>query len=492
VAEAAYCGVDIGTTHLKAVLVTVTGHVLSIARRGTPVTDDGVGPCHDADTIRTVAEELMVQAQRSAPVKTRIHGVGVTSVGEEGVPLDRSGEVLYPAIAWYDRRESPASRAWWGEHSEEDLRAVSGLHRDLGFTLFKWLWLRSHQRDVWTRCALWLGIGDYLVWRWCGRASMSVSHASRTCVFDLQNFGWHEEWASQALFRGIDALPRPVNAGTVVGHLMPGTIPDLEVSSGAPVVATGLDHSVGSYAAGIRSDGQLMDSMGTAAALVAPLGHIDHGPWPPPGRADFGAGLTPLSHIALAGLGSGAGLNRLRESIGARSAGQIAALEQAAANVPPGADRLIYVPSRIRDSGQGAFLGMRSGHTAAHRYRAALEGWSMAMAEAVDALPAAVVPHTDVACTGGGAQSRLWLKIKASILDRPIRHIMTAEMVGIGAARLAAEADGAVRPDDLWIPEDERTVDPEARWVDGYRQQRDSFSAAARKVFASECPPFYP
>src|SRR5699024_4313598 len=123
----------------------------------------------------------------------------------------------------------------------------TGLHHDLGFTLYKWHWLRSYQPGVWEQCHRWLGIGDYLIWRWTGEAGMSRSHASRTYCFDLAAMHWMEDWASQALRRGVDTFPRLADAGEVVGHVRPDAIPGVTMQPRVPVVVTGLDHSVGGY-----------------------------------------------------------------------------------------------------------------------------------------------------------------------------------------------------------------------------------------------------
>src|SRR5579875_258782 len=113
------CGVDIGTTHIKAVLVAEDGSVVSVAKAATPVSSDGYGACHDPEEIRATAERMMRQAQETAPAAGRITAVGVTSVGEEGVPLNARGELLYPSIAWYERRPSAAERDWSARHSDE-------------------------------------------------------------------------------------------------------------------------------------------------------------------------------------------------------------------------------------------------------------------------------------------------------------------------------------------------------------------------------------
>lgn len=483
------CGVDIGTTHIKAALVTTDGVVLSVARADTPVTTDGHGPCHDPDDIRATAEQVMRQAQQQA-AQARIGAIGVTSVGEEGVPLGPGSELLYPSIAWYERRPSAAERDWSARHGEEELFAVTGVHKDLGFTAFKWLWLKSERPDVWSRCGTWLGLADYVTWRWTGQRGMSVSHASRTAIFALADFGWREDWAAELLPRGVDALPPLHEAGTTVGLLRRGTVPGLLTADEVPVVATGLDHLVGAYAAGVTRPGQLLDSMGTAEGLIEPVPshRLEHAN--PTLGMDFGAGILPRTHIAIAGLASGAGVGGMLRTLGAHSAADQQRLESEAAALPPGAGGLIYVPPRIRDGTPGALFGHDVTHGAAHLYRAVVEGWALAAVNAMQQLGSGDRLR-DVVCIGGGSTSTLWVQVKASLLGREVHCLRTPEIVAVGAALLAGHAPEGPGPVTGWKPETS-VISPVPEWVPRYRSLSQDFAAAASSVHPSACPHVYP
>jgi xylulokinase len=484
------CGVDIGTTHIKAVLVAEDGSVVGVAKALTPVTTDGYGPCHGPEEIRTTAERVMCQAQAQARTASRITAVGVTSVGEEGVPLGPRDDVLYPSIAWYARRPSAGEQSWSARHSDAELFAVTGLHKDLGLTIFKWLWLKTAQPEVWSRCSCWLGIADYVIWRWTGERGMSVSHASRTAVFELAAFRWKHDWVSELLPKGPDTLPPLHEAGSTVGYLRPGAVPDLVAADEVPVVATGHDHTVGAYAAGVTRPGQVLDSMGTAEALIEPVPshYLD--------RADesigidFGAGILPRTHIGIAGLESGAGVSGLLRALGAASPAEQRKLESRAARLAPGADGLRYVPPRMRSSAPGALFGHKVTHGAADLYRAVVEGWALAAGDAMCGLAAPAHPQ-DVVCIGGGSSSSLWKQIKASILGRDIRCVRTPEIVAVGAAVLAARARPGAGALATWKPE-VSAVAPLPDWVRRYRTLRREFAHVASMIHPDAGAHVYP
>jgi xylulokinase len=494
------CGVDIGTTHIKAVLLSQDGTVVSVAKAATPVTSDGYGRCHDPEEIRLTAERVMCQAQQkaqhAAAGPARIAAVGVTSVGEEGVPLGARHELLYPSIAWFERRPSAEERRWSARHCDDELFAVTGLHKDLGFTVFKWLWLKAAQPSVWSACRFWLGIADYVIWRWTGELGMSVSHASRTGLFELAAFGWKQDWAPEVLSHGTDALPPLHEGGSTVGFLRPGSVPGLLTADDVPVVATGLDHAVGAYAARVTRPGQVLDSMGTAEALIEPV---------PPDylqRADrslgvdFGAGIVPRTYIAIAGLESGAGVSGMLKALGAATPDDQRRLESGAAELAPGADGLVYIPPRMRSRSRGALVGHKVTHGAGHLFRAVVEGWALAAENALDGMGEPGRPR-DLVCIGGGSGSSLWVQVKACLLGREIRCVRTPEIVAVGAALLAAQGaappQGGAEPRPLsgWEPE-ASLVAPVGDWIPRYQSLSQEFIRVAAMIHPDAGSHLYP
>ena len=88
--------------------------------------------------IKEAAEEVMEKAHVTAE---QVECMGIDNQGETVVVWDKvTGEPLYPAIVWQDRRT-----ATWIEELEEDIqymiRQKTGLHADayFGATKIKWI-----------------------------------------------------------------------------------------------------------------------------------------------------------------------------------------------------------------------------------------------------------------------------------------------------------------------------------------------------------------
>jgi xylulokinase len=128
------------------------------------------------------------------------------------------------------------------------------------------------------------------------------------------------------------------------------------------------------------------------------------------------------------------------------SQAEVFPLAQAA---PPGSDGVLFLPAlsgstapRWNDRMRGAFVGLAMNHTPAHVARAVLEGCAFALRDIVDRLDALGLGHGEVRIVGGGARDDLWATIKANVLGRPVRRVLTEEATAVGAAMVAGVGSG--------------------------------------------------
>jgi xylulokinase len=115
-----------------------------------------------------------------------------------------------------------------------------------------------------------------------------------------------------------------------------------------------------------------------------------------------------------------------------------------AAEVPPGAEGLLFLPylsgertPHADPDARGVFLGLPHCHGRAHLTRAVLEGVALGLRESFALMQAQGVAPTEVRVSGGGAQSKPWRRILATVLDTPLVHTTTPHGAAVGAALLA-------------------------------------------------------
>ncbi len=132
---------------------------------------------------------------------------------------------------------------------------------------------------------------------------------------------------------------------------------------------------------------------------------------------------------------------------------------------------------------RGAFVGLAQTDDLADLTQAVLEGVAYAFADCQRVLRDAGTDFASALAVGGGARSETWLRIIASVLDRPLEIAADSDVgAALGAARLAiCAAEGADPAEVCAAPEILRTVEPDPalvpRYAEGYARYRALYPA---------------
>ncbi len=304
---AVFVGVDVGTTRIKAVAIDHTGRLHHEAELRTPWQRGGVEI--DPDDLATAATTVAARAAGDDAVA----GIGVTGMAETGVLVDAHDRPLAPAIAWHDPRGDLDTIA--RELGDATFRRTTGLPLTTLPSLAKLLWLRDHFTGT-KRATRFYSVGEWVVRRLGGAPVAELSLVSRTGLFDLTAVrAWD---AALDLLGWPGLLPEPVVAGTAAGLASGEGVPG--ILRGAVLTVAGHDHQVAAYATGAAVDGALLDSLGTAEALVRtcrPPLTADHVERLTAANLSIGWGVVAGHLCILAGLMTGLTLDRLAVESGA-------------------------------------------------------------------------------------------------------------------------------------------------------------------------------
>jgi sugar (pentulose or hexulose) kinase len=325
----ALVGVDVGSTRVKAVVVDLSGRELASAAAETPWVVHGHAVEMDAAALLRTVQTVIARAVDEIEIDDRVVGVGVTSVGESGVLVDRHGEPAAPIIAWYDQRGDIDLVA----KELPDLVARTGVRFDPVATIFKLPDLLRRGDGV-----RWLNLAEWVVQALGGDQVAEMSLAGRTGLCDLHTGTW---WPEALAFLGVESsfLPgEPLFGVAGAGRASFAPI------AGASLAVAGHDHQVAAYVAGAIEPGCLFESLGTADALTLTV--------PAPvaaanvlAAADAGAtvGRTVVADLlmVMAGLRTGQILERIGRLVGVVDRAERLALSARAAHREP--DRSLEV-----------------------------------------------------------------------------------------------------------------------------------------------------
>ena len=216
-------GVDVGSTHIKVALVAPGSGVLYVARRATEThAVRGGGAYHRSAELLAAVNSAIAECVAEADGKVGPPAaIGIASMAEAGVPVDRRNLPVGDILAWHDPR--PERQAAWLERQigAAPLFARTGLRPEPKYTLPKLLWLREQKAADFTRLRHWAGVAELVALDLTGELATNASLACRTLAFDVTKRAWDPELLALASL-GPDEMPVVLPLGRPVGGLTAG------------------------------------------------------------------------------------------------------------------------------------------------------------------------------------------------------------------------------------------------------------------------------
>lgn len=444
-------GIDLGTTSIKCVLLDTTrGHIVATSSRPTPVQHpQPQWSEHDPEALwQATAANLRDINATGLPIA----GLAISSMAEPGLPLDEANRPLAPIIAWYDRR-SEAQAAWIEQQvPAADQFALTGQRVSPSFAVTKILWLRESQPEIFARMAAWMPAPAFLLQKLCGSTAVDYSLAARTLLFDQTQM----EWSSTLLDRfnlRADCLPPVGPSGTFVGSVSPQAAQITGLPVGTPCLTGGHDHLCAALASGATQPGDVVDSTGTAQALLMLLPAFLPDPALSAGGFACSSYVLPGLFALKGGLkAAGGSIDWLaRQLTPPGETPDFAGLEAAAqAGVGKRAGP-IWLPHLIGSGtpegdrfSRAALVGVQFEHDRGDLFRGLLESLAFWLRHNLEEMSIRTArPAESVSITGGVTRINLLSQLKADVLGKQIRVIRIPETAAAGAALVAGLGAGA-------------------------------------------------
>ncbi len=425
-------GVDMSTAEIRAVAADANGRIVASGRAQLPA-PTGRRPGWSEQDASAWWPAVVAALWELGDIRSSVVAVTVCATSGTVVALDREGRPLAPALMYSDQRA--VAEAEVAQEAGARRWARLGLRVQPTFGLPKWAWLLAEHPST-HRLA---HASDVIVGILVGRpVATDWGHALKS-GYDPA----HGEWASEAM----DALGIPVGLLPEVrrptepaGHVGDEAAAATGLPAGCQVRLGTTDACAAQAAAGADVPGRFVSVLGSTLVLKGasrelvadPEGAVyshrhPDGWWLPGGASNVGAAV-------------------LRAEFGGRDLAELDAA--AASNGPAGV--VVYplvgrgerFPFAVPDA-EAFSLGDAAGEV--DRYRALLEGVAFVERlgyERLADLGAVVDPP--IAVSGGGSGSRVWNRIRATVLGEPVVETPGAT-TALGACILAAA--GTLHPD---------------------------------------------
>ena len=449
---------DQGTSSSRSIVFDAQGNIVAMSQREFRQIYPQPGWVeHDPREIWSsqleTAREVLVKAGLTA---ADIAALGITNQRETTVLWDRTtGEPVYNAIVWQDRRAEPICAALREQGLEPTVREKTGLVIDAYFSGTKIQWILDHVPGVRERAErgeLAFGnVDTWLVWQLTGgRLHVTdVTNASRTMLFDIHRNQWDDELLAAL------RIPR---------SLLPEVHPSAHVYGETDAHLLGKSLRIGGIAGDQQSAlfGQACFSAGLAKNTYGTgcfmLMHTGTRTKLSTNGLVTTSAAQPSTTPEFAQEGSifigGAVVQWLRDGLRAIKASS--EVESLAESVPDSGG-VMFVPAFTglgapywKPNASGTIVGLTRGSGAAHIARAALESiafQSAALLQAMsrDAVAAGGSPVAELRVDGGACVNNLLMQFQADLLGIPVVRPKVIETTALGAAYLAGLSCGVYK-----------------------------------------------
>ncbi|EAR23033.1 probable carbohydrate kinase [Nitrococcus mobilis Nb-231] len=198
----AILAVDQGTTSSRAIVFDTAGGIAAAAAQEFPQLYPQAGWVEQRpdDIYRStvaVCREALARAEKAG---AEVLSMGITNQRETTLVWDRqTGQPVYNAIVWQDRRTAEHCAQLRAQGHEADITARTGLLLDPYFSATKLAWILDHVEGARRQAEMGrLAFGtvdSYLLWRLSnGRIhATDATNAARTLLFNIHTQQWDEE-----------------------------------------------------------------------------------------------------------------------------------------------------------------------------------------------------------------------------------------------------------------------------------------------------------
>ena len=442
---------DQGTSSSRAILFDRMGQPKAVSQKEfTQIFPKPGWVEHNPKEIWSSQASVIAEAISAEGINgSNIAAIGITNQRETTIVWDaETGEPVYNAIVWQDRRTSKYCDKLKKSGKGEMIRNKTGLIIDAYFSATKVRWILENVPGARRKAEegrLKFGTVDtWLIWKLTrGEAHVTdVSNASRTMLFNIHTLDWDEELLE--LF-GIprSMMPQVKSSSEVYGKTK-GTIFAHEV----PIAGIAGDQQAALFGQMCTEPGSVKNTYGTGCFLL-----MNSGSTPIMSENKL---LTTVAwkigdKVTYALEGSifvaGSIVQWLRDGLGIiRSSNEIEAL---ATSVPDNGG-VYFVPALTGlgapywdQYATGSIYGITRGTKAGHIARAAIEGIAFQTMDIVNAMQKdAGMTLTELKVDGGASRNDLLMQFQADMLGTSVIRPKVTETTALGAAYLAGLATG--------------------------------------------------
>lgn len=441
--------IDQGTTSSRAIIFDSEGKEISKAQKEFPQYYPQPGWVeHDPDQIWGTTSGVIADALASANItRKQIAAIGITNQRETTVVWDvESGEPIYNAIVWQDKRTSDICDDLKEEGLEDTIKKKTGLVIDSYFSATKIKWVLDNvdgAREKAEAGRLRFGtIDTWLIWKLTsGKLHITdYTNACRTMIYNIYDLEWDQRLLD--IFNIPESMLPEVKKSSEVYGLTDGDVFGAEI----PIAGIAGDQQAATFGQACFEKGMVKNTYGTGCFILMNTGEK-------PVNSEHGLLTTIAWNIedeikyALEGsiFVAGAAVQWLRDEL----------------KIIDSAEDSEYFARKVKDTGgvyfvpaftglgaphwdmhaRGTIVGLTRGSTKEHIIRATLEAIAYQSRDVLEAMEAdSGLSLKKMRVDGGAVVNDFLMQFQSDILGAEVERPEINETTALGAAYLAGLA----------------------------------------------------
>ena len=446
-----FMGIDAGTTKIRALIFDDRGTLISQASDTPKIYHSHVGwAYYDPKSIWITTARVIKKALSYIDKPERVISVGVASVGETAIILNKNNKPIYQSIAWYDKRAKDQSDRIEKKLGSNNIFKITGLIQEPIFGINKMLWLKEKEREVYAQSNKWLIIADYINWKLCGEQATDYSLACRTLALDLSKLQY-----SDSIIKNINIkknlFPELRPSASKLGAVNFQASKETGLSQGCVVGIGGHDHMVGGLITRSLQIGKITNSVGSAEAIMTGIEKPSQNlAFKKAGIVEGVISTNKKNYYYLFGsmFTACAAIDWIKLLVARNESYE--KINYQINKLPIGSNGIIFYPhlrigsppNPIQNT-RGAFSGLSTDTDKYNIIRSVYEGISFDAKNALDVMQKILkIKIKTILMTGGGSQNTSLVNIRANIFNANLKTLNIPESVSLGAAFCGATAKG--------------------------------------------------
>ena len=442
---------DQGTTSSRAIIFDKEGHIKAKAQKEfTQLFPQPGWVEHNPKEIWQSQSAVIVEAMTKMGItEESIAGIGITNQRETTIVWDaETGEPVYNAIVWQDRRTSAYCDELKRKGLVDRIHEKTGLFIDAYFSGTKIKWILENVPGARRKAEAGLlrfgNVDAWLIWKLTNGTvhATDVSNASRTMLFNINTLQWDEDLI-KLLDIPVSLLPEVKSSSEIYGSAQ------LESwKSTVPIAGVAGDQQAALFGQMCIKPGSVKNTYGTGCFIMLNTGKqvvmsqnnlLTTVAWKIGNEVNYALeGSVYVGGSVVQWLRDGLGIIRKSSEI-----------EELARSVPDSGG-VFFVPALTGlaapywdQYARGTIVGLTRGTTAAHIARAALEGIAFQVYDIVQAMARDLgAPLEELKVDGGASANELMLQFQSDLLAVKVIRPLVTETTAQGAAFLAGLAVG--------------------------------------------------